>query len=89
MLALAGLSTLAATGCGGSGSGGGDGGASAARGDDEPVTTVNNTTTVEVVRSAAGDDSFDPARIYERDAPGVVTVFSVLPGESGLSLIHI
>jgi len=88
MLALAGLSTLAATGCGGSGSGdrgGGDGGASAARGDDEPVTTVNNTTTVEVVRSAAGDDSFDPARIYERDAPGVVTVFSVLPGESGIA----
>jgi len=88
MLALAGLSTLAATGCGGSGAGdrgGGDGGASAARGDDAPVTTVNNTTTVEVVRSTAGDDSFDPARIYERDAPGVVTVFSVLPGESGIA----
>jgi S1-C subfamily serine protease len=83
-LALAGLSALAVAGCGGSGSsdGGGSSGA-AAQGDDGPVTTVNNTTTVEVVRGAGGDDSFDPARIYERDAPGVVTVFSVLRAESG------
>ena len=48
------------------------------------ATTVERTTTVEVVRSAGGDDGFDPRAIYERDAPGVVTVFSVLPGESGL-----
>jgi len=52
--------------------------------DDGPATSVDRTTTVEVVRSAAGDDGFDPARIYERDAPGVVTVFSVLSGESAL-----
>ena len=36
------------------------------------------------MRSAAGDDAFDPAAIYARDAPGVVTVFSVLSGESGI-----
>jgi S1-C subfamily serine protease len=83
-LALAGLAALAVAGCGGSGGSSGDGAGRAARGDDGPVTTVNNTTTVEVVRSAAGDDTFDPARIYERDSPGVVTVFSVLPGESGV-----
>ncbi len=53
--------------------------------DDDSVTTVDRTTTVEVVRGAGGDDSFDPARIYERDAPGVVTVISVLPGESGIT----
>ena len=46
------------------------------------VTTVEErTTTVEVVRGDAGDDAFDPARIYERDAPGVVTVVSVLGGD--------
>jgi 2-alkenal reductase len=85
LLAVAGLSALAVTGCGGSGSSSGGGAASsAAQGGDGPVTTVDHTTTVEVVRGAAGD-SFDPARIYERDAPGVVTVFSVLPGESGVS----
>jgi len=61
------------------GCGGADDGA-----DDGPATSVDRTTTVEVVRSAAGDDGFDPARIYERDAPGVVTVFSVLSGESAL-----
>ena len=83
-LALAGLSALTVAGCGGSGSSDDDGGArSAAQGNDGPVTTVNQTTTVEVVRGAGRDDSFDPARIYERDAPGVVTVLSVLPGESG------
>jgi S1-C subfamily serine protease len=69
---------LALAGCGGSGA------------DDEPdspaATTIERTTTVEVVRSAGGrrDDGFDAAAIYERDAPGVVTVFSVLPGASGL-----
>jgi S1-C subfamily serine protease len=85
MLAVAGLSALAVSGCGGSGSSSGGGASSAAaQGGDGPVTTVDHTTTVEVVRGAAGD-SFDPARIYERDAPGVVTVFSVLPGESGVS----
>ncbi|MEA2150422.1 MAG: hypothetical protein QOD69_2252, partial [Solirubrobacteraceae bacterium] len=35
------------------------------------------------MRRAPGDDAFDPAAIYDREAPGVVTVFSVLPGGSG------
>ncbi|HEV2775807.1 MAG TPA: trypsin-like peptidase domain-containing protein, partial [Solirubrobacteraceae bacterium] len=47
-------------------------------------TAVDRTTTVEIVRGAGDDDDFDPARIYERDAPGVVTVFSVLPGQTDL-----
>jgi len=81
---------LAGAGCGGSGGDGGDddagGGGAAARAEavDGGGPSVERTTTVEVVRSAVGDDSFDPPAIYARDAPGVVTVFSVLPGESGL-----
>jgi len=75
---------LATAGCGGSGDGDGDAGADAAGGDGAAATSVDRTTTVEVVRSAPGDTSFDPTAIYARDAPGVVTVFSVLPGESGL-----
>jgi S1-C subfamily serine protease len=81
-LVLAGLAALAVGGCGGSGD---DAGSRAGSGGADGVRTVEHTTTVEVVRGAGGDDSFDPARIYERDAPGVVTVFSVLPGESGVS----
>jgi S1-C subfamily serine protease len=78
-LAAAGLAALALAGCGGGGGGGGkaDGTATAA------TRTVDRTTTVEVVRRAARDDAFDPAAIYDREAPGVVTVFSVLPGDTG------
>ena len=72
------LAGLALAGCGG-GDGGGDK-TTAAVGD--ATRTVDRTTTVEVVRRPAGDDSFDPAAIYDREAPGVVTVFSVLPGAS-------
>jgi S1-C subfamily serine protease len=82
-VAAAGLAALALASCGGGGGGGGsddDAADSAAVG---ATRTVERTTTVEVVRRAAGDDSFDPSAIYERDAPGVVTVFSVLPGSSG------
>jgi S1-C subfamily serine protease len=71
MVLVAGLAAAALCGCGGSG------------GDPRQatvVTTVNRSTTVEVVRRAPGDGGFDPAAIYEREAPGVVTVFSVLPG---------
>lgn len=75
-VAAAVLSALALAGCGGDGGGGGSPAVGGA-------TTVNRTTTVEVVRRAAGDDSFDPSVIYEREAPGVVTVFSVLPGGAG------
>ena len=69
---------LALLGCGGSDADGG--GPAPGAGE----ATVHRTTTVEVVRSAGGGDGFDARAIYERDAPGVVTVFSVLPGESGL-----
>ena len=81
MLVLAAVTALAVGGCGGDDDDG-------SRADAGGVTTVDKTTTVEVVRGAGGaggDDDFDAARIYERDAPGVVTVFSVLPGESGVS----
>ena len=66
---------LAAAGCGGSN---GDDGAVVTADSDAPAATVDQTTTVEIVRGAGGDEDFDPARIYERDAPGVVTIRSVL-----------
>ncbi|HVL30615.1 MAG TPA: trypsin-like peptidase domain-containing protein [Solirubrobacteraceae bacterium] len=69
---------LTSAGCGGSG---GDDGAGPR---ETAVTTVERTTTVEVVRGAGGGDGdgdgFDPAAIYRREAPGVVTVFSVMAG---------
>lgn len=49
--------------------------------------TVERTTRVEVVREAgrrAG--GFDPAAIYEREAPGVVTVISVFAGKGSSPL---
>ncbi len=80
ILLAASLAALALAGCGESDDdGAASAGASGADGDN--VTTVERTTTVEVVRGDAGDDTFDPARIYERDAPGVVTVVSVLGGD--------
>jgi S1-C subfamily serine protease len=72
---VAGLAAVALAGCGGGSGGDAPGG--------DAGTTVNRTTTVEVVRPARGDNSFDPAAIYEREAPGVVTVFSVLRGDGG------
>jgi S1-C subfamily serine protease len=69
---VAGLAAVALAGCGGGSGGDASPGAGA--------TTVNRTTTVEVVRPARGDAGFDPAAIYEREAPGVVTVFSVIRG---------
>jgi len=68
----AGLATLAVAGCGGSD--GDDARAGAA-------TTVERTT-VEVVKRGGGA-SFDAATIYKREAPGVVTVFSVTGGGPG------
>ncbi len=64
----AGIAVLAVAGCGGS-SGDGDGPTGA--------TTVERTTRVEVVKRG-GRVVFDPAAIYEREAPGVVTVSSVV-----------
>lgn len=81
MAAAAAAVALAPAGCGGSG--GDDGSRAPAAGDDGAVAAIARTTTVEVVRSSRAA-SFDPTAIYERDAPGVVTVFSVLPGQSGL-----
>jgi S1-C subfamily serine protease len=75
VLALALVLVLALAGCGGSN--GGDGAAVTAD-SDAPRAAVDQTTTVEIVRGAGGDEDFEPARIYERDAPGVVTVRSVL-----------
>jgi 2-alkenal reductase len=52
-----------------------------------PARTVERVTTVEVVRSggaAAASRGFDPAAVYARDSPGVVTVFSVLGGSDAL-----
>ncbi|MEA2156106.1 MAG: hypothetical protein QOE11_2246 [Solirubrobacteraceae bacterium] len=76
---LAGLLAVALAGCGGGGGGGPSSKPTAG------VTTVDRTTTVEIVRSTGGDGGFDPAAIYKREAPGVVTVFSVLPGGVGSS----
>jgi 2-alkenal reductase len=81
-IALAGgLALLAIAGCGGKDAPG-DGDGSSTSG---PVRTVERVTTVEVVRGGndgggGGTGGFDPAAIYARDSPGVVTVFSVLPG---------
>jgi S1-C subfamily serine protease len=54
------------------------------------TSTVERTTRVEVVKRLdadgrpAGRDGFDPAGIYEREAPGIVTVLSTgLPGRAG------
>jgi len=83
---LVALAALALGGCAGK-----DGREDERAGSDAPVRTVERITTVEVVapsapaQRAAGAGGFDPAAIYARDSPGVVTVFSVL-GESGSSI---
>ena len=71
-LLAAGVAALAVGACGGSG----DDGAGT-----DATTTVERTTTVEVVERG-GRLVFDPRTIYKREAPGVVTVFSVLGGGS-------
>jgi S1-C subfamily serine protease len=68
---LAAVAALAA-GCGGGDDGGGDGAKSS------PGKT--QTTRVEVVEQPGDGGSFNPKAIYERDAPGVVTVVSVFGG---------
>ncbi len=76
----AGLAVLALAGCGGAKD---DAGGAVSADSDAPATTVSRTTTVEIVRGAGGDADFDPRRIYERDAPGVVTIRSVLSDAAG------
>jgi S1-C subfamily serine protease len=76
----AGVVALALAGCGAK-DGAGRSGASG------PARTVERVTTVEVVRSAgaaAASRGFDPAAVYARDSPGVVTVFSVIGGSDAL-----
>ncbi|MEY2440972.1 MAG: hypothetical protein QOJ46_398, partial [bacterium] len=70
----AGALALALAGCGGK-----DG-----PGSGTVTRTVERVTTVEVVRDGAGARGFDPAAVYARDSPGVVTVFSVIGGSDAL-----
>jgi S1-C subfamily serine protease len=75
------VAALAAGGCGGSSAGGSNGAAAVAG---EATRTIDHVTTVEVVeRIGDRGRTFDPAAIYKRDAPGVVTVSSVQAGGSG------
>jgi 2-alkenal reductase len=75
LAAGAAAAALLAGGCGG--------------GDDTKTVSAQTTTTkVEVLQDAAGGGgsrggSFDPARIYRRDSPGVVTIISAGLGDSG------
>jgi S1-C subfamily serine protease len=84
LVAVAAAGALAVAGCGGR-----SGSLSATR-----TQTIETTTRVEVVKQAgAKQGGFDPAGIYERESPGVVTVISAGlqgardsagPGQSGL-----
>jgi 2-alkenal reductase len=74
---VAGLAAAALAGCGGS-KAGPPPGAGAPGG----VTTVARTVTVEVFKRPPSGAGFDPERIYKHEAPGVVTVLSVLPGDA-------
>ncbi|MDX6721573.1 MAG: hypothetical protein QOJ63_3827, partial [Solirubrobacteraceae bacterium] len=75
--AAAALAALALAGCGAKDGAPGAGSASSAQ-----VRTEQRVTTVEVVRPVRDERGFDPAAVYARDSPGVVTVFSVLAGSS-------
>ena len=74
---IAALAALALAGCGSGGDDSPDAG-------DRVVETT--TTRVEVVEGIGEEGGFDPQLIYERDAPGVVTVISVF-GEGGIGSI--
>ena len=79
-LLAASVAALLAGGCGGSSAGGPSRAPAVA---DGPTRTIDRVTTVEVVkRIGDGRETFDPAAIYEREAPGVVTVSSVMAGDS-------
>ena len=65
--ALAAAAALALAACGGD-----DEGSSGA--------SEEGTTTTEQVVVQAGDGDFNPAQVYEKAAPGVVTVLSIFDG---------
>jgi S1-C subfamily serine protease len=69
LLAAASLMAAILSGCGGD-----DG-----DGDSGQASTATATSTTEVV-VASSDGDFNPAEIYQRDAPGVVTVLSIFGG---------
>jgi S1-C subfamily serine protease len=81
LIALGATAALVVAGCGG-GSGSSTSStpstATSSAGDGGATTT----TKVEVVRAVGGGD-FDPAAIYQRDAPSVVTIISVFGGGGG------
>ncbi len=83
-LLAAGLVALAGAGCGGSGDTGTPGETAARSGGAASAAAAVETTTVEILPRPAAGARFDPVRIYERDAPGVVTVVSVLPDSGGV-----
>ena len=76
MATLAAAALLLAAGCD-SDTGGGGGGQSASRSE---VTT----TRVQVVEGLGREGGFDPAQIYDRLSPGVVTILSLFKGGSSL-----
>jgi S1-C subfamily serine protease len=73
LLASASLLAALVAGCGG-----GDD-----DGDSGQATTATSTTEVVV---ASSDGNFNPAEIYQRDAPGVVTVLSIFGGGSAIDI---
>jgi S1-C subfamily serine protease len=79
LIALGAAAALVVAGCGGGSSGSTTGStASTAKSSGDGATT----TKVEVVRAVGGGD-FDPAAIYQHDAPSVVTIISVFGGGGG------
>ena len=80
-LALAAAAVLAA-GCGDSGSSGGGSGSSGGGSGDGAQVQKTTTTRVEVVEGIEG--GFDPRAIYEKEAPGIVTVVSVFGDQAAV-----
>jgi S1-C subfamily serine protease len=74
---LALIAVCAAVACGGSSDSGSPGSPPA------PASAPTQTTKVQVIR-AVGGGKFDPAAIYQRDAPSVVTILSIFGGGGGL-----
>jgi S1-C subfamily serine protease len=70
---------LLAAGCDVNGNGGGDGDGRQSAGPNEVTTTR-----VQVVEGLGENGGFDPAAIYDRLSPGVVTILSIFGGGTGL-----